>query len=115
MNKRPGQVTVTTEVGYCSFCARPRNIRREERHLGALVRTTVTCETCHRTLASTVGVAGADAPAPEAPAPQPASEPEAAATPERPAPARRTPKPKATAAKAAAKPKTATRRPAPKK
>ena len=57
MNKRPGHVTVTTEVGYCSFCDRPRNLRSEAHHLGTLVRTIVTCEVCHRTLSSTVGVA----------------------------------------------------------
>ena len=57
MNKRPGHVTVTTEHAFCSFCGRPRNLRREEHHLGALVRTIVTCETCHRTLSSSIGVA----------------------------------------------------------
>jgi hypothetical protein len=57
VNKRPGQVNVTTEVAYCSFCDRPRTLRREERHLGTLVRTIVTCETCHRTLSSSIGVA----------------------------------------------------------
>lgn len=60
MNKRPGQVTVTTEVAFCSFCARPRTLRLEERQLGTLVRTVTTCETCHRTLSSTVGVASAE-------------------------------------------------------
>src|SRR6185312_4414888 len=60
MNKRPGKVVVTTEVGFCSFCGRPRNLRREDHQLGALVRTVVTCETCHRTLSSTVGVASAE-------------------------------------------------------
>jgi hypothetical protein len=60
MNKRPGQVKVTTEVAFCSFCARPRTLRREERQLGTLVRTIVTCETCHRTLSSTIGVASAE-------------------------------------------------------
>ncbi len=63
MNKRPGQLSVVTEVGYCPFCERPRNLRREERHLGALVRMTLTCETCHRTLESTMTVAGAEKPA----------------------------------------------------
>lgn len=66
MNKRPGHVTVTTEVGVCSFCGRPRNLRREEHQLGTFVRTVVTCETCHRTLSSTMGVASAEAPASEA-------------------------------------------------
>jgi hypothetical protein len=65
MNKRPGQQNVTTQVGYCSFCTRPRNLRREERQLGTLVRTTVTCETCHRTLESSVSVAEPAAPAAE--------------------------------------------------
>ncbi len=50
------QVTVTTEVGYCPFCGRSRTLRREERHLGGLVRTKIDCETCHRTLSSTMGV-----------------------------------------------------------
>lgn len=67
MNKRPGQTRVTTEVGFCSFCARPRNLRREERQLGALVRTIVTCESCHRTLSSSMGMAS-DEPAAAAPA-----------------------------------------------
>ena len=66
MNKRPGHVEVTVETGYCSFCDRVRNLRREEHHLGTLVRTVITCETCHRTLSSTMGVATADAPADEA-------------------------------------------------
>jgi hypothetical protein len=66
MNKRPGHVVVTTEVNYCSFCDRVRNLRREEHHLGTLVRTVITCETCHRTLSSTMGVAAAEAPADEA-------------------------------------------------
>ncbi len=78
MNKRPGHVVVTTEVGFCSFCGRPRNLRHEAHQLGTLVRTIVTCETCHRTLSSTVGVASAEPVAPE-PAPQ---EPERAPTPE---------------------------------
>lgn len=66
MNKRPGQIKVTIDAGYCSFCDRTRNLRREERHLGTLVRTIVTCETCHRTLSSTMGVASAEPPAAEA-------------------------------------------------
>ena len=57
MNKRPGQVNVTTEVGYCVSCGRTRNLRREEHQLGTLVRTIVSCETCHRTLSSSIGVA----------------------------------------------------------
>jgi hypothetical protein len=63
MNRRPGQIKVTIETGYCSFCDRTRNLRREERHLGALVRTIVACESCHRTLSSTMGVAGVETPA----------------------------------------------------
>ena len=99
MNKRPGHVEVTVETGYCSFCDRVRNLRREEHHLGTLVRTVVTCETCHRTLSSAMGVAAAEAPANAVPPaaaeveaeakPQPAKR--AAATKARPAP----PKPKA--------------------
>jgi hypothetical protein len=96
MNKRPGQLNVVTEVGYCPFCERPRNLRREERHLGALVRMTVTCETCHRTLESTMTVAGAEKPAPEK---APDAESTAAAA-KKPTPA----KPAATAGIAAAKP-----------
>src|ERR1700675_521105 len=63
MNKRPGHVKVTTEVGYCSVCGRSRNLRREEHQLGTFVRTVVTCETCHRTLSSTMGVACVEEPA----------------------------------------------------
>jgi hypothetical protein len=68
MNKRPGHVAVTTDVGFCNFCDRTRNLRREEHHLGALVRTVITCESCHRTLSSTMGVATAEAPMAETPA-----------------------------------------------
>jgi hypothetical protein len=64
MNRRPGHVDVTTEVGYCNFCQRPRNLRTEAHHLGTLVRTIVTCETCHRTLSSTMGVATPPEPEP---------------------------------------------------
>ncbi len=78
MNKRPGHVKVETEVAYCSFCDRVRTLRREEHQLGTLVRTIVTCESCHRTLSSTMGVAGAEAPEPAEPA-KPAAQPEAAA------------------------------------
>ncbi len=60
MNKRPGHVNVTTEAGFCNFCGRPRNLRSEEHQLGTFVRAVVTCETCHRTLSSTMGVAGAE-------------------------------------------------------
>jgi hypothetical protein len=84
MNKRPGHVNVTTEVALCSFCGRPRTLRREEHQLGTLVRTIVTCETCHRTLSSSIGVASAEPPAAaevaEMPAPASAPEPEPATT-----------------------------------
>lgn len=112
MNKRPGQVTVTTEVAYCSFCGRPRNLRREERQLGALVRTTVTCETCHRTLSSSVGVATAEAEAePAAAAAAPALEGTEEPIAPKAAPAEKTPAKRATkSAPAAAKPKTPARR-----
>ena len=74
---------MTTEVGFCSFCGRPRTLRREEHQLGTLVRTIITCETCHRTLSSTIGVAAAQPVAPEAaPAePEPATEAAPAAPP----------------------------------
>jgi uncharacterized membrane protein len=98
MNKRPGHVEVTTEVAYCSFCDRVRNLRREEHHLGTLVRTVITCETCHRTLSSTMGVAAVEAPADEAPKAEVVTE----ATPQ---PAERAAAPKARPA--AAKPKAA--------
>lgn len=62
MNKRPGHVDVTSEVGYCNFCSRTRNLRSEAHHLGTLVRTILTCETCHRTLSSTMGVAASTEP-----------------------------------------------------
>lgn len=102
MNKRPGHVTVTVETGYCSFCGRPRNLRREEHQLGTLVRSIVTCETCHRTLTSSIGVAAVEAAAEEisgeAPAPVPAPAAAEAVKPT-PAPAKRA---TTTAAKAAA-------------
>src|ERR1700730_9985341 len=72
MNKRPGHVVVTTEVAMCSFCGRPRTLRNEQHQLGALVRTIVTCETCHRTLSSTIGVAS-DSPAAEPETAEPAA------------------------------------------
>jgi hypothetical protein len=97
MNKRPGHVVVTTEVGFCSFCGRPRNLRSEAHQLGTLVRTIVTCETCHRTLSSTIGVAAAQ-PEAEAEAVPAVAEPETAAEPE-PAPAKPAPKRKPAAAK----------------
>ena len=65
MNKRPGQIKVTMETGYCSFCDRTRNLRREERHLGTFVRTILACETCHRILSSSMGVASAETPVAE--------------------------------------------------
>lgn len=71
MAKPGGNVTVTTEVGYCPFCGRTRNLRREERRLGGLVRATLECETCHRTLSSTMG-----------PVVEPPAEPAAPAKPE---------------------------------
>ena len=84
MNRRPGQVNVTTEVGYCPSCGRTRNLRHEAHQLGTLVRTIVTCETCHRTLSSSIGVATPEpvkAAEPERePAPEPAK-PEAATAP----------------------------------
>ena len=106
MNKRPGQVRVTIETGYCSFCGRPRNLRREEHQLGTLVRSIVTCETCHRTLSSSVGVASAEPVAVEAPVaveePVETAAPVKAKAPAKPkaAPA----KPKPAPAKKAAKP-----------
>jgi hypothetical protein len=92
MNKRPGHVEVTVETGYCSFCDRVRNLRREKHHLGTLVRTLLTCETCHRTLSSTMGVAPAETETPASEAPPAAAEVELEAKPQ---PAKR-----ATAAKA---------------
>ena len=100
MNKRPGHVEVTVETGYCSFCDRVRNLRREEHHLGTLVRTVVTCETCHRTLSSTMGVAPAET---EAPATEAAPASAGVAAEAKPQPAKRaapakaptSPKPKA--------------------
>jgi hypothetical protein len=81
MNKRPGHVVVTTEVAMCSFCGRPRTLRNEQHQLGALVRTIVTCETCHRTLSSSIAVASADSAEPQTIAvePEPASESKATA------------------------------------
>src|SRR5207244_1288985 len=115
MNKRPGHVNVTVETGYCNFCGRTRNLRREEHQLGTLVRTIITCETCHRTLSSSVGVAAVepevvDAPSATAPAAaEPPAEPKAKGLTRVKAPA----KPKAPAktkarAKPATKAKTAT-------
>jgi hypothetical protein len=78
MNKRPGHVVVTTEVAMCSFCGRPRTLRNEQHQLGTLVRTIITCETCHRTLSSSMAVASSEPTAPQAdtvesePVPEPA-------------------------------------------
>ena len=95
---------VTTHVAMCTFCGRPRTLRSEQHQLGALVRTIVTCETCHRTLSSTIGVAAAEAPAAEAPA-------QARETPSK-VEAKPAVKPAAPAkAKAAAKPKAAGAKP----
>lgn len=110
MNKRPGHVKVTTEADYCSFCGRPRNLRREEHQLGTFVRTVVTCETCHRTLSSTMGVASVDTPESETARPveltasaAAESPPAAKRQPARPAAVTKTrpaaPKPKATKAR----------------
>lgn len=93
-------VKVMTEVGYCPFCQRSRNLRREERQLGGLVRTTIECESCHRTLSSTMAPPAAPAKE-EAPAPE--AEPEA-----KPAP-KKVAAPKKAAAK---KPATRARKPA---
>jgi uncharacterized membrane protein len=82
MNKRPGHVNVTVETGYCNFCGRTRNLRREDHQLGTLVRTIITCESCHRTLSSEIGLASPEPEAAEAAPLQPQ-----AATTEAPAPA----------------------------
>src|SRR4029077_6977145 len=95
----------------CSFCDRTRNLRREERQLGALVRTVTSCESCHRVLSSTIGVAEPDA-ATETPATPAVASPKpesAAAT----APPKREAAPKTKAAEkpmANAKPKAAATR-----
>ena len=85
MKAPAANVTVTTEVGFCPFCGRTRNLRREERHLGGLVRTNLDCESCHRTLSSTMAPAPPAAPetaeAPPVEAPPPAPEPEPPAKP----------------------------------
>jgi hypothetical protein len=75
MNKRPGQIKVTVETGFCSFCDRTRNLRREERQLGTLVRTVKSCESCHRVLSSTIGVAETNAATRAEPRPEPATIP----------------------------------------
>jgi hypothetical protein len=116
MNRRPGQVDVITEVGYCPSCGRTRNLRREEHHLGALVRTIVTCETCHRTLSSSVGVAAAEpvqasVDAPPAPVAKVAA-PERAAQPAARKPAAKKPAVKKPAAKKPPAKKPAVKKPA---
>ena len=109
MARGPGQIEVVTEVGYCPSCGRTRNLRREEHHLGQLVRTIVTCETCHRTLSSAIGAAQAETAAPE-PEPEPEVKPVPAA-----APAKKAAAPKKPAAKKAAVKKPAAKKPAVKK
>src|SRR5690348_8580831 len=107
MTNPAAQVTVTTEIGYCPFCRRSRTLRREERHLGGLVRINVDCESCHRTLSSTMGV-----PQPKAEeepvAAEPVALPEVEAAP-KPAPKRK-PAAKAAAGKAAPRKTAATRK-----
>ena len=88
----------------CTFCGRPRTLRSEQHQLGALVRTIVTCETCHRTLSSTIGVAPAETPAAEAVAEKPEKPSKveakpAAVKPAAPAKAKAAAKPKAAGAK----------------
>src|SRR5215831_2085198 len=95
MGKHPGHVEVTTEVGFCNFCNRTRNLRREEHQLGELVRAIVTCETCHRTLSNTIGVAQPDEATPVA-VEAPVEEKVAGGDP-KPAPARRATRPRAIA------------------
>src|SRR4029077_17787736 len=112
MNRRPGHIDVVTEVGYCPSCGRTRNLRREEHHLGTLVRTIVTCETCHRTLSSSIGGAPAEPiKAEPEPVPEPHAEP-AAPEPKstKPAPAAG---PGAKKAAAAKKPAAVKKKPAP--
>ncbi len=100
---------VTTEVAMCTFCGRPRTLRKEEHQLGALVRTLVTCETCHRTLSSSIGVAAAEA-AEATDSAAPVEEPAAESSPvkEKAAPAKPAARPKA---KAASKPKATSPKP----
>ena len=107
MKKSAGNVKVTIEEGHCSFCDRARNLRREERQLGGLVRVVVTCESCHRTLTSSMGL---PAPATAQAEAEPATTALAGAKPKaqpKPAPVRapvatRAKKPGATAGKPAA-------------
>ncbi len=91
-------------MAMCSFCGRPRTLRREEHVLGTLVRTIVTCETCHRTLSSAMGVAQ----------PEPLEEREPVAAPQpKPEPVEpKAPKPRPATVKPAAAKKPAAKRPA---
>ena len=91
---------VTTEVAMCSFCGRPRTLRSEQHQLGALVRTIVTCETCHRTLSSSIAVANLEPAAPGLTGLEPPAQPDSPAAPAEAPPENAAPKP-------AAKPKTA--------
>lgn len=76
MSKRTAQANARIESGFCTFCNRTRNLRHEEKRLGAIVRTVVTCETCRRTISSTMGLAeNAPETAVAEPAPEPAAEP----------------------------------------
>jgi len=109
MNKRPGHVNVTVETGYCNFCGRTRNLRREEHQLGTLVRTIITCESCHRTLSSSVGVAVVAPEVGEAPAEievpvQAAAQPKAKTQVKAKAPAKAPARPKTASVKKAARP-----------
>ena len=109
MNKRPGHVKVTVETGYCNFCGRTRNLRREEHQLGTLVRTIITCESCHRTLSSSVGVAVVAPEVVEAPAEievpvQAAAQPKAKTQVKAKAPAKAPARPKTASVKKAARP-----------
>jgi hypothetical protein len=115
MNRRPGHVDVTTEVGYCNFCQRPRNLRTEAHHLGTLVRTIVTCETCHRTLSSTMGVATTAEPEPAKVEAQAESEVVETATPKPAAGAKKPTAAKKVAAKTSAAKTSAAKKPAAKK
>jgi len=113
MNRRPGHVTVTVETGYCSFCGRPRNLRSEAHQLGTLVRTIVTCEICHRTLSSTIGVAAEEpAKAEESAAPLPAASRQASSTSGEAKPAKKAPAKKTTTTRKTATPLPAAARPA---
>ena len=113
MNRRPGHVDVSTEVGYCNFCQRTRNLRTEAHHLGTLVRTIVTCETCHRTLSSTMGVATVEEPEPAAVETPLTQEPTPAPAKKAAAPAKKPTAPKKPAAKKPAAKKPAAAKKAP--